>query len=124
MPINRESKTWKRVEFNRIFGSLSVYAWLKGIPFIVTSYTRTAAQQNALFKKKLSNCDGYKKTSYHQLDRARDIAVLEDDGLPEFKEISESTIKKYEALGEFWESLGGTWGGRWKSPYDIFHFQY
>ena len=59
MPINHESNTWKRVEFNRMFGMLSVYSDLKGIPFIVTTYTRTPAEQNKLFKRGLSNCDGY-----------------------------------------------------------------
>lgn len=29
----------------------------------------------------------------------------------------------YLALGEYWESIGGTWGGRFKKP-DGNHFQY
>ena len=29
---------------------------------------------------------------------------------------------RYEALGRFWESLGGTWGGRFKKP-DIYHME-
>ena len=31
---------------------------------------------------------------------------------------------EYLWLGEYWESIGGVWGGRWKKPVDGGHFQY
>lgn len=30
---------------------------------------------------------------------------------------------RYETLGQLWEALGGTWGGRWKALADIYHFE-
>ena len=32
--------------------------------------------------------------------------------------------KDHRALGEFWETLGGTWGGRFKSGSDGNHYSY
>ena len=115
-----ENNTLKRCKFNVMFGVLSVYASLKNIKFICTSYTRTAAEQNALFKGGLSQCDGYKKTSYHQKDRARDIVIIDTKGNPVN---NFGYHPDYTVLGMFWESLGGVWGGKWPNFKDIFHFQ-
>ena len=119
------SNTQKRIEFNEKFGMLSVFARFVGIRFICTSYTRTAEEQKILFDKDLSERDGIIKVSYHQLDRARDIAIIGEDGnvINDYKD-----HPSYTVLGEFWESLGGRWGGRWykegKTKFnDIFHFE-
>ncbi|EFA6279759.1 M15 family metallopeptidase [Escherichia coli] len=34
----------------------------------------------------------------------------------------QSTTEAYRPLGEYWESLGGTWGGRFRSRPDGNHF--
>ncbi|EFH7152476.1 M15 family peptidase [Escherichia coli] len=34
----------------------------------------------------------------------------------------QSTTEAYRQLGEYWESLGGTWGGRFRSRPDGNHF--
>jgi len=115
------SNTFARVEFNQKFGMLSVYATIMEIPFICTSYSRTAAEQHRLFLVGgKTYCDGYEKISMHQLDRARDIAIVDETGaiVNDYGD-----HPSYAVLGEFWESLGGIWGGRWKDPYDIFHFE-
>jgi len=59
-------------------------------------------------------------------DRARafDIAILKDKR-PTWDvkvSVNDNEIPDYQEAGEMWESLGGTWGGRWKSP-DYPHFQ-
>lgn len=55
------------------------------------------------------------KRSWHVLGRAVD---LELHGAPD----------AYRRLGEFWEGIGGTWGGRWTELYppdgDFQHFQW
>jgi len=33
----------------------------------------------------------------------------------------QSTVEQYRPLGEYWESLGGSWGGRFSKP-DAYHF--
>jgi len=114
------SNTQKRVEFNQKFGMLSVYAKLMDIPFICTSYTRTAEEQKLLFDKGLSRCDGYEKKSYHQLDRARDIAIIAENG----NVINDyGDHPNYAVLGKYWESLGGRWGGNFEGFRDVFHFE-
>ena len=43
------------------------------VDFIDDFMLRSAEEQNRLFKKGLSNCDGYKKKSGHQKGKAEDI---------------------------------------------------
>lgn len=46
---------------------------LTTVDFGVTSGLRTAEEQNELFKRGASQCDGYKKKSYHQSGKAVDL---------------------------------------------------
>lgn len=78
---------------------------------------RTPEEQNTMFLNGVSNCDGYKILSKHQLGCAADIAVLKDG------KIIWKYCNEYEILGTYWENLGGIWGGRWKNPHDIYHFE-
>lgn len=114
-----KSNTLWRSEFNYKFSMMSVYAGVVGIKFIVFTYTRTAKEQNKLFKRGLSRCDGYKNVSYHQPDRARDIAIIDDKGKPIWDE-----HPHYETLGKFFEDIGGRWGGNFKNFKDQYHFEY
>ena len=113
------SNTSLRAEFNVKFGMLSVYASVRDIRFICTSYTRTAAEQRKLFDAGKSMCDGKDSTSLHQRDRARDIVILDADDQPVWVFTPE-----YTALGQFWEQMGGVWGGRWTEIQDPYHFQF
>ena len=118
-----ENNTLKRAQFNFKFGVLSVYAGIKDIKFIhpLTGYSRTAEEQNELYLKGVSKCDGYEKVSMHQLDRARDLVIVDDKGNP----INDyGDHPQYQVLGDFWESLGGRWGGNFSNFRDIFHFEY
>jgi hypothetical protein len=118
-----DNNTIKRAEFNHKWGMLSTYALIKGIYFIhpLDGYSRTAEEQNALYNAGKSKRDGYTKVSMHQLDRARDIAIIDEKG----RVVNDyGDHPNYEVLGKFWESIGGTWGGRWEGFRDIFHFEY
>ena len=115
----KENNTLKRADFNYKFAILTIYAKLRGIKFICTSYTRTAEEQNRLFKEGKSQCDGYKKISMHQKDRARDIVIITDKAKPIWKRTED-----YETLGKFWVGLDGVWGGNFKSINDPYHFEY
>ena len=114
------SNTLKRVKFNQKFAELTFHAMVNGINFICTSYSRTPAEQNALFKAGKSLCDGYEKKSYHQLDRARDIVIIGEDG---FIVNDYGDHPGYAVLGGFWEVLGGRWGGNFESFRDVFHYE-
>ena len=52
--------------------------------------------------------------SYHRRRLAQDLNLFRDG-------IYLVTVKDYLPVGEEWERLGGTWGGRW-SPPDVPHF--
>jgi len=54
------------------------------------------------------------KNSLHCIKLAADINVFKNGRLLKAKE--------YEPLGVFWESIGGSWGGRFKSLPDARHF--
>jgi hypothetical protein len=115
------TKTAKRAEFNRLFGQLSVFAQLRGIRFIHDNYGyyRTPEQQHELYREGKSNCDGYAILSKHPSHLARDIYVINDRDEIEWND------GPYRILGEYWESLGGRWGGHFvgTSFRDPFHFE-
>lgn len=92
---------------------------------------RTAAYQNLLFKKGVSQCDGYNKISRHQTGRAVDIFVDEDKNKIKIKLVAHH-IKEC-ALNLF--NINLIWGGDWNNNgipvyddpaetfYDPYHFE-
>jgi len=50
--------------------------------------------------------DGHKKDSFHYKRLAVDFNLFTDD-------IYQTSTEAHKPLGEYWESIGGTWGGRW-----------
>ncbi len=124
---HKTSKNSYRLQFAFMFSLLLVYAWTQKIYLIPTCIRRTAKEQfdryqkgRTIAGKKVTNVDGYKKKSKHQRWRAGDVLVLAWDG-NKFQS-KWRPIEPYEILGEFWEGLGGTWGGRWKLR-DYCHFE-
>lgn len=96
-----------------------------GTPIVCMSWIRTQQEQAMLVAKGASK----KIDSKHLEGLAKDycfLADLKDDGKINFD------IEKYRALGEFWESIGGRWGGRFgdnpTTPqiegWDAGHFEY
>ena len=70
---------------------------------------RTCEEQRGASSSKV------RERSWHVLGRAIDVELV-------------GGLAAYRRLGEFWESLGGTWGGRWTDTYppngDFQHFQW
>jgi len=52
-------------------------------------------------------CTVGKPTSFHKKKLAIDLNLFLSDGT------YLRATKYHRELGEFWESIGGTWGGRW-----------
>lgn len=104
-------------KFARSVSKLLVYATNNDIDILAISLFRTVAQQQAMFAKGVSRCDGVRSISKHQLGRAIDIVILRGGS------IIWDNIPEYTQLGEYWESLGGRWGGRWSKLNDIYHFE-
>ena len=102
-----------------MFSALILYAWSKKIWMIPTAFYRTPEQQNRLFNKGKSKCDGYSKISNHQKWQAGDLLNLSN---PIFEPIWVVSIN-YDILGKFWEAMGGTWGGSWINFIDQYHFE-
>jgi len=98
------------------FANLIIFADSQDIKFILTAYRRTPEEQNALFIRGLSKCDGYIIRSKHQDRLAFDIVILNQ----EWKPINNyDYADEYQLLGIEWKRLGGRWGGE----KDAFHFE-
>lgn len=59
---------------------------------------------------------GHKDGSFHYMRLAIDLNLFKDG-----KYLTKTS--DHQKLGEFWESIGGTWGGRFKHP-DGNHYSY
>lgn len=88
---------------------------------------RVAKEQNKLFLKGVSKCDGYKKMSKHQFGIAFDFAVYDDKGAPTW---SKSFHYKYEEVARHFIKVAKdrynvtlVWGGDWTSFRDYPHMQ-
>jgi len=98
------------------------------VDFFVVEGFRTAERQNELFKKGLSELDGYNKKSAHQLGLAVDVCPLRN-GQPlwklegnekEWLEIGRAMLRSARLLGVCLE-----WGLTYKigDGYDLPHFE-
>lgn len=94
-----------------------------GIPVIVFTFGRSAEDQLKEFAMGRSRTpDGL-----HPKWLAIDLALWEDvdrNGIVYKDEIRWKADPRYTTLGQYWESLGGVWGGRWKDPFDPYHFEW
>lgn len=102
---------------------LLLKAFELGIPVIVFTFYRSRYEQWAEFTAGNSRT----KTGYHPQWLAVDLALWDDmdkDGTVDKEEIRWKMDPRYTTLGQYWESLGGIWGGRWKDPFDPYHFEW
>jgi len=121
----------------------------KGIDVRITCTLRTEAEQLALFaqgRKSLREVNALRAeaglspltekenklrvtnslTSLHQFGCAFDAMIIGPDSKPTWNikaDINKNQIPDYEEIGRIGESVGLTWGGRFKSR-DYCHFQY
>ena len=111
--------------FLSMLGQLLVYAKLKEIKVVCSSYIRTAEQQAEQYKigrrgiegeQPITTCDGIVKISRHQTKTAIDLNVIDDQGNGSYDQ------QPYITLGRYWETLGGVWGGSWASSPEHWHF--
>lgn len=84
---------------------------------------RTAEQQNALFLKKVSKCDGYNTLSEHQKGTAFDIFLLIDGKASWDKTKLTETATHIKKIAKDKFKISLTWGGDWKNFKDLPHFQ-
>lgn len=95
----------KQTDFWRMVAKLINRAEVLGTPIFITEWLRTWEQQATLVAR------GAAKTmnSKHLKGLAVDVVFLadvKDDHKVNF------SADKYRSLGEFWEEMGGRWGGR------------
>ena len=116
----------RQARFSAMLGFLLVKAASLKTPVCILELYRSIETQRAYVSR------GASKTmkSKHLEGLAVDLAFLddiEDDGKINY------TPDKYKALGEYWESLGGRWGGRFgvkpedydtQYGWDCMHFEY
>lgn len=120
------TNTEYRVQFSQKLAQLILQAHAGGIRLMPYWIERSAEEQFKLFQQGrttpgaiVTNCDGYKKISPHQRWRAADLVIVGEDG----KLIWDASAR-YALLGEMWKSLGGKWGGDFKTPpRDLGHFE-
>ena len=84
---------------------------------------RTAEDQNELFKKGVSKCDGFKNKSEHQKGTAFDIFLLIGGQASWDKDKLTKVARHIQevALDDFGVKL--EWGGDWTKFVDMPHFQ-
>ena len=84
-----------------------------GLYIKIVEWNRTIEQQ------KYYVSIGTSKTmdSKHLKGLAVDFALLKEG-----KFIKNHIV--YTLMGMYWESIGGTWGGRWRTLKDYYHFEY
>ncbi|MHC4707252.1 MAG: M15 family metallopeptidase domain-containing protein [Planctomycetota bacterium] len=87
----------KQSEFAKALGLLILYAYQLGYEVTLEEGTATPCP----------NCGhyGHKDGSFHSKKLAQDVNLFKDGKYLDKTE-------DHEPLGLFWESLGGTWGGR------------
>lgn len=118
-------KNSRRIEFLIKITILYQIADRIGISFLCTCFHRSAEEQNKRYQQGrtlegdiVTNQDGYRIRSKHQNWEAWDILIIKN-GEPVWPR-----SRDYETLGEIWKRiLKGIWGGDWRSPEDIYHFQ-
>jgi peptidoglycan L-alanyl-D-glutamate endopeptidase CwlK len=84
---------------------------------------RTAEEQQALFNKKVSKCDGYIKKSYHQTGKAFDIFVVINGKATWDKKYYLPVARHLQKIAKEKFNTDLTWGGDFKSFVDCPHFE-
>lgn len=120
-----QSEIAAQSKFNRMLGMLLVFGSINGFRIIISSFLRTAEQQAEFYnigrrgipgEAVITYADGVIVKSNHQLGLAIDLNLYDDAGNKIYDD------PRYRTLGEFWKSLGGTWG-RDLATQEFWHFE-
>lgn len=84
---------------------------------------RTAIEQNDLFRKRKSKCDGFNKKSYHQSGNAFDIYAYVNGKASWKKEYLTTIARHIQGVAKERYNVNLQWGGDWVSFKDMPHFQ-
>ena len=111
-----------RSEFLHNIGKLLVWCKDYEVDLVCFTFFRSQEQQQIEVDAGRSRTLNSKHTKW----LAMDFALWDDvdeDGSVDKDELRWKNDPRYASMGEYWESLGGTWGGRWASLNDIYHFE-
>lgn len=114
-------------EIQEKFAAFAVKMAETGIPFMLTSTTRTQEDQDALYAQGRSapgKIVTWTRQSKHIKGRAFDIAILKD-GKPVWDlkvNVNKNDLPDYDEAGRIGEAVGLRWGGRFPRP-DRPHFE-
>lgn len=94
----------KQRQFTRMIGHLIEWAYLNGYELTFGDAYRDPRLHGSVGEKK-----GYgASSSNHKVRLAVDFNLFKDGKFL-------TATEDHRSLGEYWESLGGSWGGRFKS---------
>ena len=103
----------KQARFLVMVSKLVSFAEITGIKVFVNEWYRTPGRQAELVKAGKSQT----YNSKHLQGLAVDLIIL--DGVTVVWD-----FERYRPLGEYWDRIGGIWGGSWKTLKDGVHFEY
>jgi len=92
----------KQSKFSKMLALLILFAYEKGYELTISDVQSFPSHKR------------HRKGSFHHKRLAADLNLFKDS-------IYLKSTKAHEPLGIFWESIGGTWGGRWN---DGNHYSY
>jgi hypothetical protein len=107
------ASTADRISFFREISLLIEEMDRQGHSFMPTCFFRSTDDQVVLYNQGKSKV----MHSKHQEWIAMDLVLVRNGDL------IWQDDPAYEAAGAYWESLHNTWGGRWKTLHDIYHFE-
>tara|TARA_R110002020_G_scaffold392352_1_gene602610 strand:+ start:802 stop:1218 length:417 start_codon:yes stop_codon:yes gene_type:complete len=92
---------------------------------------RTQQEQRALYRKKVSKLDGFRRKSYHQSGNAVDIFIYDEHGAcwdckDKYKDVADLIKAEFDLMkdeGLFKNHTEIRWGGDWKTFVDLPHFE-
>ena len=103
----------KQRRFAKMFAKLILWANANGYEVAIGEVSRTVEQQRLYVEQGKSQI----MASKHVKRLAGDLLLFKDG-----KYLADTAA--YTPLGEFWEGMGGVWGGRWEGFRDGGHFEY
>jgi peptidoglycan L-alanyl-D-glutamate endopeptidase CwlK len=123
--LNTANRKWDKINPRYKQRLLMVFKIMReqhGYELVLLEGYRSPERQNSLSANlNTTRAKGYQ--SYHQFGLAADIA-FKRNGKVVISERDPWAMRGYELYGQVAESVGLTWGGRWKSIKDYGHTEY